>query len=127
MIQNFSHDDKVNEIVCGIGHTMAITSRGKIYSWGEGFKGKLGLGFSEVLRDCKNIDYPKLITRGMEIIKEKDAHHTVKHVGCGKSMSLILQERGMIYMCGKFQYQKMKYDDYRRFSMPYQIFEDVHV
>ena len=30
-------------------------------------------------------------------------------------------------MCGKLDYQKVKFDDYRRFSMPYQIFEDVHV
>ena len=49
MIQNFSPDDRVSEIVCGSGHTLGISQKGRVYAWGEGFKGKLGLGFSEQL------------------------------------------------------------------------------
>ena len=49
MIQNFSPEDRVSDIVCGSGHSLAITQKGRVYAWGEGFKGKLGLGFSEKL------------------------------------------------------------------------------
>jgi alpha-tubulin suppressor-like RCC1 family protein len=50
MIPNFSGHEKIAEVRCGPGHSLAISYRGAVYSWGEGFKGKLGLGFSESLR-----------------------------------------------------------------------------
>jgi alpha-tubulin suppressor-like RCC1 family protein len=41
-IQNLVNQ-KVEKVVCGYHHTLALTSGGDIYSWGRGFEGQLGL------------------------------------------------------------------------------------
>ena len=34
----------VVQVVCGEGHSLALTADGNVYSWGDGEKGQLGLG-----------------------------------------------------------------------------------
>ena len=38
----------VAQVVCGQGHSMALTDYGDVFSWGRGFEGQLGLGSQEV-------------------------------------------------------------------------------
>lgn len=33
------------EVKAGLYHSVAVSSKGEVYSWGEGHMGKLGLGF----------------------------------------------------------------------------------
>ena len=35
---------QVRHIACGHNHTMALTERGQLYSWGDDRHGQLGLG-----------------------------------------------------------------------------------
>lgn len=35
---------KVTQVTCGWRHTVAITDRGNVYSWGRGINGQLGHG-----------------------------------------------------------------------------------
>jgi alpha-tubulin suppressor-like RCC1 family protein len=37
-------DQKITLVVCGWRHTVAITERGNVYSWGRGTSGQLGHG-----------------------------------------------------------------------------------
>ncbi|RZC13221.1 Ultraviolet-B receptor UVR8 [Glycine soja] len=41
---NFPHDQKVQMISCGWRHTIAVTERENVYSWGRGANGQLGNG-----------------------------------------------------------------------------------
>lgn len=53
MLRNFiKGNDRAVDVTCGNGHSLLVTQNNQIYSWGEGFYGKLGLGYSAVLRDC---------------------------------------------------------------------------
>lgn len=55
MIKEFHQiGERVCDVNCGENHTMAATDRGRVYSWGEGFKGKLGLGFHPNLKACEH-------------------------------------------------------------------------
>ena len=101
MIQPFCTEDRVADVECGHGHTLAITQRGRVYSWGEGFKGKLGHGFHEELMLCEPELAPKQITRGL-VYKGKKLE-PIRSAGCGKSISIILQERGLVMMWGKVE------------------------
>jgi alpha-tubulin suppressor-like RCC1 family protein len=66
MIYDFADiRDKVVSVQCGMGHTIAITQKGCVFSWGEGSEGKLGHGMSKKTRLIKNIDYPKKIEKGL--------------------------------------------------------------
>ena len=37
-------NSKIEDVSCGDNHTIAITSSGDVYSWGQGNNGTLGVG-----------------------------------------------------------------------------------
>jgi alpha-tubulin suppressor-like RCC1 family protein len=47
-------EDEILEVRCGHSHSMAISMKGRVFSWGEGVTGKLGLGFSKTLKSSQN-------------------------------------------------------------------------
>ena len=51
----------------------------------------------------------------------------MKVAGCGKSTSIVMMENGLVMMWGKNEFQKVKFDDYKRYSFPYQICQDIQV
>ncbi|XP_057419618.1 ultraviolet-B receptor UVR8 isoform X2 [Lotus japonicus] len=51
----FPHDQKVVQISCGWRHTIAVTERANVYSWGRGTNGQLGQG------DTVDRNSPKII------------------------------------------------------------------
>jgi alpha-tubulin suppressor-like RCC1 family protein len=65
MVNKFLQKDKIIDLQCGQGHSLAITQRGRIYSWGEAFYGQLGLGYADKLGRCLNQNYPKQITKNL--------------------------------------------------------------
>jgi len=117
--------DKVLDVQCGPQHTLATAISGKIYSWGEASRGQLGLGYSEALQRCRNQFEPKPIQRSFT--NESGQIHLVKQVGCGKNISLILEPNGAANVCGKGMYQRVKFDDYKEYSVPRLISEDIKV
>jgi len=36
-------DKRVVQIACGVSHSLVLTDKGYLYSWGRGFEGQLGL------------------------------------------------------------------------------------
>ncbi|KAJ8969558.1 hypothetical protein NQ317_016590 [Molorchus minor] len=75
---------KIVDIAAGQYHSIALTSSGKVYTWGWGIHGQLGHG------DCDNEYYPKLL----------DFPHPVKQVAGGHAHSLILTCEGKLYGFG---------------------------
>nr|CAB3252598.1 E3 ubiquitin-protein ligase HERC2-like [Phallusia mammillata] len=75
-------------VSCGTAdaHTLALTNDGKVFSWGDGDHGKLGLGDTESKRK------PMLV----EALKNL----TITKVHCGKYISLALSESGKLYGWG---------------------------
>ena len=42
---NENDDEFIIKISCGEAHSLALSSKGEVYSWGFGSNGQLGLGF----------------------------------------------------------------------------------
>lgn len=123
MLKSFVPGDVIVDVKCGPSHTLATSQMGKIYSWGDGLGGKLGLGFSQALCACPNQHYPKEITK--RLFEAEADNNLIKFVDCGKAISLILKQTGVVKMLGKGLHQKLRFDDYMRYSLPYQISEDI--
>ena len=52
----FEENVKIEKVVCGPDHSLALDDRGKIYSWGYGLNGQLGHGLLEILYRPQAID-----------------------------------------------------------------------
>lgn len=49
----------INKVVCGLSYTLALDSTGKVYSWGFGQSGALGLGAQRTYESSpKQISFP---------------------------------------------------------------------
>ncbi|KAK9875129.1 hypothetical protein WA026_005922 [Henosepilachna vigintioctopunctata] len=81
--------EHVVRVACGVGdsHTLCVTDKGRVYSWGDGDFGKLGRGGSDGSK------VPKLI--------EKLQHVDVVDVFCGDQISFALTRDGKLYSWGK--------------------------
>ena len=72
-------------IVCGAFHTVGVTPKGDLYTWGSGCSGQLGHG------DTNDVDKPKLVTSSSLIDKE------VVHVSCGGYHTALVTSEGELY------------------------------
>ncbi|GFY57540.1 x-linked retinitis pigmentosa GTPase regulator [Trichonephila inaurata madagascariensis] len=87
-------DRKVTWVSCGGNHTIALTSDGKAYSFGNGYDGQLGLG-SRLL----DVSTPHQIVF-LESVK-------VARVSCGENHSAFLTDKGHLYTCGNGRHGKL--------------------
>ncbi|XP_015510519.2 E3 ubiquitin-protein ligase HERC2 [Neodiprion lecontei] len=78
-------------------HSLALSSEGHVYSWGEGEDGKLGHG------NKLSYDRPKLIESllGMEIVD----------IACGGHHSAAITNAGWLYTWGKGRYGRLGHGD----------------
>nr|XP_023021233.1 uncharacterized protein LOC111509680 isoform X1 [Leptinotarsa decemlineata] len=75
---------KIIDLSAGQYHSVALTSSGKVYTWGWGIHGQLGHG------NCDNEFFPKLL----------QFDHPVKQVAAGHAHTLILTCDGRIFGFG---------------------------
>ncbi|XP_025832237.1 E3 ubiquitin-protein ligase HERC2 [Agrilus planipennis] len=78
-------------------HAMALTSDGKVFSWGDGEDGKLGHG------NRLSLDKPKMI----ETLRSK----RIRDVACGSSHSAALTSNGELYTWGLGEYGRLGHGD----------------
>lgn len=87
---------KIREVACGDAHTLAMTTEGKVYSWGGAGCGQLGHpNIQEMPKDADNCPYqpyPRLI----ETFKSL----TMIHIACGKAHSLSIDSGGCLFTWG---------------------------
>eukprot|EP01037_Dinobryon_pediforme_P025329 gene25329-27437_t len=77
----------VIDVSCGLGHALFLLNTGKVYSWGNGGNGRLGLG------DLSDRTEASLVT---ELSGE-----VITAVQCGASHSLALTDKGKVFSWGK--------------------------
>jgi hypothetical protein len=78
--------ERIVMISCGFSHSMALTEKGRVLSWGDNGRGQLGIG--------KYTDKPKVIKLSVTIVK----------ISCGFSHNLLLSHDGVIYSFGQNYY-----------------------
>jgi len=81
---------EIQDIKCGGNHTIMLSKNGRVYMFGHGINGQLGLG------NTKNYCSPMLVK---SVIKKK-----VIRIAAGWSHSMILTDLNNLYMtgCGKY-------------------------
>ncbi|KAJ1408124.1 regulator of chromosome condensation 1/beta-lactamase-inhibitor protein II, partial [Ochromonadaceae sp. CCMP2298] len=79
---------RVVDVSCGLGHALFLLHTGRVYSWGNGGNGRLGLG------DAHDR------TEACAVIGAL-AGETVVAVQCGASHSIVLTGQGRVYAWGK--------------------------
>lgn len=119
---------KVAAVQCGPGHTLAATKQGDLYSWGEGFEGKLGLGYNEEQGTCGHQNFPKRI-RGRF---GKDKHgrrikEAIASAGCAKNFTVVVADTGRAFMWGRGEFWPYEFDQLKHFSRPFQICESKKI
>ena len=78
---------KIASVAGGDSHIIAITSEGKVFSWGIGFYGCLGHG------DESSLAVPKLVA-GL-------SDHVITSAAGGASHSLAVADTGRVYVWGR--------------------------
>ena len=76
---------RVRQLVAGEEHTVALTDRGTVYSWGCGRRGQLGHG------DTRAVSTPRLV---------EAIHRKVGAVAAGSYHTVLLIAAGSVYTCG---------------------------
>ena len=76
--------DKIISVKCGYKHTIALSSNGKIYSWGSNSNGQCGISIKS------SFNKPMWINVNFKII----------NICCGLRNSFFLSEDRKIYFCG---------------------------
>lgn len=78
---------KVRDVSCGLGHALFLTDSGRVFSWGNGGNGRLGLG------DVND--------RSEASFVEGVAHCFISFIQAGASHSLALSSTGGLWTWGK--------------------------
>jgi alpha-tubulin suppressor-like RCC1 family protein len=84
---------KIIQVACGHMHMLALTSERKIFSWGTGKYGQLGLGVKDVSYTPTTIKY----------LENED----VIFIAAGENNSAAINSKGQLYMWGSGEYGKL--------------------
>ena len=77
------------QVACGDYHTLAVTELGKVYSWGCGAMGQLGLG------DDRDRSVPQVVT-GLDF----GVDDVVAGIDAGPTVSAAITDQGRLFMWG---------------------------
>ena len=84
-------------ISTGEAHSVALCSSGRVYAWGFGSNGQLGLGF------CEDSFEPGTGLTKSRILLPQMVHtftEEVKEIQCGKTFTMMITKSNQLYGCG---------------------------
>uniref|UniRef100_A0A6N2NHM6 RCC1-like domain-containing protein n=1 Tax=Salix viminalis TaxID=40686 RepID=A0A6N2NHM6_SALVM len=90
----------ISTLACGGAHAIALTSVGKVFTWGRGTTGQLGHG------EMLNSLHPKPV---------------ITHVSAGWSHSGFVSDIGLLFTCGDGSFGQLGLGDYRSQSTPVKV------
>ena len=99
IIPNLSNNGiNIIKISCGEAHSIALSDKGEVYSWGFGSNGQLGLGFCE---DCFEPGVGSIKSRSFIPHKIISAEmENVKDIQCGKTYTMFINNNEELFACG---------------------------
>ena len=118
LIPYFSKNEiKIQKISCGEAHSLALSDKGKVYSWGFGTNGQLGLGFCEdsfepgqgliksrifepeLIKTFKDYNNSNNLNKKNKI--SNNCHNIrIKDIQCGKTFSTFINNTNSLFACG---------------------------
>ena len=113
-------DKQIIEVKAGHYHSMAISKKGEIYTWGNGKNGRLGQGFDEAARVNPSTSVPKLLDSSSDL-------SNIVNADCGKNINAVALKSGAVYSWGKGDHEKPKFEDFIEYSTPFPMIEDKKI
>ena len=96
--KNENSEINIIRVSCGEAHSLVLTNEGKVYSWGFGSNGQLGLGFCE-----DSFEPGEGLKNSMRYIPEKIEeinNENIVDIKCGKTFSMFINNKGELFACG---------------------------
>ncbi|XP_062177431.1 ultraviolet-B receptor UVR8-like [Alnus glutinosa] len=105
----------ISLLTCGGAHVVALTSGGRVLTWGRGTSGQLGHC------DMVNSFYPKLVASLQA--------YFIAHVSAGWNHSGFVSDSGCLFTCGDGSFGQLGHGDYRSHCSPVRVsyFVNKHV
>lgn len=91
----------IRQLSCGGHHTVALTTEGDLYVWGEAREGQLGLS-EEPIAGITPTFVP--LTEFQKAMKPALKSSKIERVCCGGYHTLFILSNGTVYACGKNTY-----------------------
>ncbi|KAG6746250.1 hypothetical protein POTOM_050781 [Populus tomentosa] len=102
-----SSTESISTLACGGAHVIALTSGGRVFTWGRGTTGQLGHG------EMLNSLHPKPVSSLQSYV--------VTHVSAGWSHSGFVSDIGLLFTCGDGSFGQLGQGDYRSQSTPVKV------
>ncbi|CAK7336849.1 unnamed protein product [Dovyalis caffra] len=102
-----SSTGRISTLACGGAHVIALTSGGRVFSWGRGTTGQLGHG------EMLNSLHPKPVTSLQS--------YFITHVSAGWSHSGFVSDIGCLFTCGDGSFGQLGHGDYMAQSTPVKV------
>ena len=96
-IKETTTDIQIIDIKCGGEHSMILSKNGRVYTFGHGYTGQLGLGNS------KNSTTPMIV--------KSLTNKSVNQIAAGWSHSMVLTSEGNLYVCGCGKFGELGLND----------------
>jgi alpha-tubulin suppressor-like RCC1 family protein len=100
---------KVESVGCGAEHTAACTEGGKVFSWGWGLYGNLGLGDNQ----------DRLVPTEVSTFTQNKTH--VKTVACGWRHTCAVSDKGELFTFGWSKYGQLGHGDNETSDIPKKV------
>lgn len=84
---------RFSRIFAGESHCVALSTDGRVFSWGYGGDGRLGHG------DCQSLFYPTVVVNFESI--------GIRDVSCGQDYTFFVGEEGNVFGCGSLKNGKL--------------------
>lgn len=108
LFNSLSSFGSISLLACGGAHVIALTSGGRVLSWGRGASGQLGHG--EVVPNCL---YPKLV--------DSLASFRITQVSAGWNHSGFVSDSGCLFTCGDGSFGQLGHGDYQSSHSPVEV------
>ncbi|KAL9664449.1 hypothetical protein QQ045_019850 [Rhodiola kirilowii] len=111
----FPSADSITQFACGGAHAIALTSNGKVLTWGRGTSGQLGHG------EMVNVLKPKMVESLKSLV--------IVHVAAGWNHSGFVTDTGLLYTCGDGSFGQLGHGDFQSHCSPKAVsyFNSKHV
>ncbi|KAF8088429.1 hypothetical protein N665_0543s0037 [Sinapis alba] len=100
----------ISMLACGGAHVIALTSGGKVFTWGRGNSGQLGHG------DNLNTSLPKPLS-----FFHDDDDYVISQASAGWSHSAFVSDSGCLFTCGNGSFGQLGHGDNMSLTTPAKV------
>lgn len=120
MIDYFSkHNIAIKDVVAGERHTIALTEKGEVYTWGFGRK-RLNLLMKMFMNPAgptgHGVNIPEAITKPTKV-KALEGHN-IQRIAAGRNFCIVFNDKNEVYNWGNGEYAAFGDGNNKNYDLP---------